>query len=35
MQVLERVNDNYSHFNGSFLEPETPRVCGRAKTRYL
>ncbi len=35
MQVLECVNDNYSHFNGSFLEPETPRVWGRAKTRYL
>lgn len=35
MQVLERVNDNYSHFNGSFPEPETPGGWGRAKTRYL
>lgn len=35
MQVLERVNDNYSHFNGSFLEPETRGVRVRAKTRYL
>lgn len=35
MQVLERVNDNYSHFNGSFPESETPGVIARAKTRYL
>lgn len=29
------INDNYYHFIGSFPESETPRVGGRAKTRYL
>ena len=29
------VNDKCSHLCGSFLKSETPRVWGRAKTRYL